>query len=114
MARNSNGDDGILPDFIPLIKGGFVIAQSILDVLLKKVEEAEKNHRSDVREETYNSIIDALEEEIDAIKRKKKSAAGKAKIEALEAVISVLLREAGNLDEQKRNRSKRNRKVKVE
>lgn len=113
--NNSTDGDGLLQDFIPLVKNGFIILRSILDVLIEKIEEAEHNHRTDIRKETYASIIDALEAEIETVReREEGTRAAKARISAIEAVISVLLREMDNLDAEERRRSKRAHRVKVE
>lgn len=107
--------DGFIQELIPLIKNGFVILRSILDVLIERIEEAEQSRDVDVRKDIYGSIIDALETEIENIREKETEiSTADAKIEVLEAVISVLLRELEDLDTQSRKKSKRPQKVKIE
>ena len=107
--------DGLIPELIPLIKNGFVILRSILDVLIERIEEAEQSREVDVRKDIYGSIIDALETEIENIRKKETEIpTADAKVEVLEAVISVLLRELEDLDAQSRKKSKRPKKVKIE
>ena len=113
-AHNPGLGDGFVYDMIPLIKNGFVILRSILYVLIDRIEEAEQNRNVDVRRNVYSSIIDALELEIlDIEKEGEDTSNTKAKIEVLEAVISVLMREMEELDTNKKKRDKRPRKVKI-
>ncbi len=107
--------DGFIQELIPLIKNGFVILRSILDILIERIEEAEESREVDVRKDIYGSIIDALETEIENVREKEAEIpTADAKIEVLEAVISVLLRELEDLDAQARKKSKRPQKVKIE
>ena len=108
--------DGFIQDIIPLIKGGFVILRSILDVLIERIEEAEQSRDVDVRQDIYSTIIDALESEIEKVETEEgETSAARAKIEALEAVISVLMNEMDQLDAKKKQKKKqRPKKVKIE
>ncbi len=116
MPSKSPGlSDGFIQDIIPLIKSGFVILRSILDVLIERIEEAEQSRDIDVRQDIYSSIIDALETEIENVTSEEgDTPAAKAKIEALEAVISVLMNEMDQLDAKKRKKKKRPQKIKIE
>jgi hypothetical protein len=109
--------DGFVHDLMPLIKSGFVILRSILDVLIDRIEEAEQTRDIDVRQDIYSSIVDALEDELENIQAEGEyTAAAKAKIEALEAVIAVLTNEMDQLDAKKKQKKKKKRpqKVKIE
>ena len=107
--------DGFVQELLPLMKNGFVIMRSILDILIERIEEAEKNKEADVRREIYSSIIEALETEIDNIQKQEGSAPmAEGKIEVIEAVISVLLKEVEALEKQKSKKSKRPQKVKID
>jgi malate synthase len=107
--------DGFIQDVLPLIKNGFVILRSILDILIDRIEEAEKDRDIDVRKDIYASIIDALEAEVESIHKDEADAASAAaKIEVLEAVISVLITETEELDAKARKKGKRPKKVKID
>ncbi|UCD58069.1 MAG: hypothetical protein JSV16_02850 [Candidatus Hydrogenedentota bacterium] len=107
--------DGFVQELIPLIKNGFVILRSILDILIERIEEAEKSRQIDIRKDTYESIVEALEDEIETVRKKEAGTrVAEAKIEALEAVISVLLRKMEELDDKGRKKEKRPKKVKIE
>jgi len=107
--------DGFVQDLLPLVKNGFVIMRSILDILIERIEEAEKNKEADVRREIYSSIIEALETEIDNIQKQEGSTPmSEGKIEVIEAVISVLLKEVEALEKQQSKKSKRPQKVKID
>lgn len=107
--------DGFVQDVLPLVKDGFVILRTILDALIERIEEAEKSREIDVRKDIYSSIIDALEAEVESIEKNEPgTAAARAKIEVLEAVISALLKESEELDAKARKKSKRPQKVKID
>ena len=107
--------DGFVQDILPLVKNGFVILRSILDSLIERIEEAEENRQTDIRKDTYLSIVDALEAEIKSVRNEESDAPGaEAKIEVLEAIISVLLREMEELEGQGRKKPKTPRKVKIQ
>jgi hypothetical protein len=94
MLSKAPGDsDGFVHELLPLLKNGFMILRSILDVLIEKFEEAEKNRQVDIRRETYESIIDALESEVEGLRGKETDSLDQAKVEVIEAIISVLLKE---------------------
>lgn len=117
MRSNNPGlGDGFIHELIPLMKNGFVILRSILDVLIDRIEEAEQNRDVDVRKDIYSSIIDALESEIENIEAEEADTSdSRTKIEVLEAVISVLMREMEGLDaKKKKKKGKRPQKVKIE
>jgi hypothetical protein len=107
--------DGFIQDVIPLIKNGFVILRSILDVLIEKIDEIEKDTRLDIRKDTYTSIIDVLEAELENALGEVETPIRNAKIEVLETIISVLLREMEELDkkQRKKRRHKRPHRIKV-
>lgn len=106
--------DGFVQDILPLVKNGFVIIRSILDMLIERIEEAEENRQIDIRKETYLSIIDALEAEIENVRRKEAADPGvETRIEALEAIISVLVREMEEMDGHGRKKAKGPKKVKI-
>ena len=78
-------------------------------------KEAEKNKEADVRREIYSSIIEALETEIVNIKTQEGGTpTAEGKIEVIEAVISVLLKEVEGLDKQQSKKIKHPRKVKID
>ncbi len=107
--------DGFIQDLLPLVKNGFVILRSILDILIERIEEAEKERQVDIRKETYASIVDALEAEVENVRSKEADTPlGDTKIEVLEAVISVLLSEMEELEARGRKKGKRPHKVKIE
>ena len=115
--QNPGLSDGFIHELMPLIKSGFVILRSILDVLIERIEEAEQSRGIDVRSDIYSSIIDALETELENIEAEEEDTpAAKAKIEALEAVIAVLTSEIEQLDAKKKQKKKKKRpqKVKIE
>ena len=116
MRSHTSGlGDGFVHELVPLMKSGFVILRSILDVLIDRIEEAEQSRQADVRKDIYGSIIDALETEIENIQTEEgDTPTGRAKMEALEAIISVLLREMEEIDAKKRKKGKRPKKVKIE
>jgi hypothetical protein len=107
--------DGFVQEVLPLLKNGFIMLRSILDMLIERIEEAEEHRQVDIRKDTYLSIVDALEAEIENI-RKEKSADPETgtRIEVLQAIISVLLREMEELDGQGRKKTKGPRKVKIQ
>lgn len=106
--------DGFIQEFLPLVKNGFVILRSILDILIDRIEEAEQERRVDIRKETYESIVDALEAEVENVRNKEADTPmGDTKIEVLEAVISVLLNEMEELEARGR-KGKRPHKVKID
>jgi hypothetical protein len=107
--------DGFVQDLIPLIKNGFVILRSILDVLIEKIEEIEKSGHVDIRKDTYASIIDALEAELENVHKERDTPTREAKIEVLQVVISILAREMEDLNNKRRKKKKRQppHKIKV-
>ena len=114
-SHGSDLGDGFIHEVVPLIKNGFVILRSILDVLIDRIEEVEQSRQADVRKDTYASIIDVLETEIENLQTEELDAlTAKAKMEALEAIVSVLIRELEKLEVQKRKRAKRPKKVKID
>lgn len=107
--------DGFVQEFLPLLRNGFIILRSILDILIERIEEAEKNKEADVRKEIYSSIIEALETEIANIQAQEgNTPTAKGKIEVIEAVISVLLKEVEALEKEKSKRHRRPQKVKID
>jgi len=115
-SRNPGLSDGFIQDIIPLIKGGFVILRSILDILIDRIEEAEQSRDIDVRQDIYSTIIDALESEVEKVESEEgDTPSARTKIEALETVISVLMKETEQLDAKKKQKKKqRPKKVKIE
>ena len=107
--------DGFVHDLLPLVKDGFVILRSILDVMIERIEEAEMNKEIDVRKDIYSSIIDALEAEVENIEAgESETETSHAKLEVLEAVISALTKETEELEAKSRKKSKRPHKVKID
>ncbi|RJP73537.1 MAG: hypothetical protein C4532_04295 [Candidatus Abyssobacteria bacterium SURF_17] len=107
--------DGFIQELVPLIKNGFVILRSILDILIEKLEEAEKGRQVDIRKDTYASIVNALEAEVKNVRQKEAGTPiGETKIQVLEAVISVLLEQMEELETKTRKKGKRPQKVKIE
>ena len=107
--------DGFIHELVPLMKNGCVILRSILDILIDRIEDAEQSRQTDVRKDIYASIIDALETEIENIQTEGADApTAEAKVEALEAIISVLLREMEEIDVKRQKRGKRPKKVKID
>jgi len=107
--------DGFVRDLLPLVKDGFVILRSILDVIIERIEEAELSREIDIRQDIYSSIIDALEAEVENIEAgESETEAAHAKLEVLEAVISALMKEAEELETKSRKKSKRPHKVKID
>ncbi|GAB4348027.1 MAG: hypothetical protein Kow0099_30430 [Candidatus Abyssubacteria bacterium] len=113
MLSKAPGDgDGLVHELLPLLKNGFLILRSILDVLIDKFEEAEKSRQVDIRKATYESIVDALEAEMESLREKEPDTPlTQAKIEVMEAIISVLLREMEQLESGRHGR--RARKVDI-
>jgi len=107
--------DGFIHELLPLAKNGFVILRSILDILIDRIEEAEMSREIDVRKDIYASIIDALEAEIENIQKdESETPTAAAKVEVLEAVVSVLLKESEELKAKTKKKSKRPKKVKID
>ena len=107
--------DGFVHDLLPLVKDGFVILRSILDVMIERIEEAEMSKEIDIRQDIYSSIIEALEAEVENIEMgESETEASHAKLEVLEAVISALMKEAEELEARSRKKSKRPQKVKID
>ena len=108
--------DGFVQELLPLMKNGFVILRSILDVLIERIEEVEKSRDVDVRKEIYASIVDALNSEIENIEKNEgDTQTAKGKIEVLEAVIAVLLNEMDELEKTgAKKKTKRPQKVKID
>ena len=114
-SKNPGLSDGFIHELIPLVKGGFIILRSILDILIDRIEEAEQSRDIDVRQDIYSSIIDALETELENIEAEEgDTPSARAKIEALETVISVLMNEIEQLDAKKHKKKTRPKKVKIE
>jgi hypothetical protein len=112
--KTSAVSDGFVQEILPLVKNGFVILRSILDALIEKMEEAERNRQTDVRKEIYLTIIEALQAELEHMSKKEAATpVGAAKMEALQAVISVLEREMAEMGSKKQGKSKRPQKVKI-
>jgi len=107
--------DGFVQELLPLVKNGFIILRSILDTLIERIEEAEENRHVDIKKDTYLSIVDALEAEIENV-RKQEAASPEAgtKVEVLEAIVSVLLREMEELEGLGSKKSKGPKKVKIQ
>ncbi len=101
--------DGLAREALPLIKDGFVILRSILDVMIDRIEEAEKGREADVRMDIYSSIIEALEAEVENLE-KDGDEASRSKVEALETVISVLMKESKELETTTRKKDRRSRR----
>ena len=114
-SKDAAAGDGFVEDLLPLLRSGFEILRSILDVLIERIEEAEHSRDLDVRKDIYSSIIDALEAEIENIQKKgAETPAARAKTEVLEAVISALMKETEELDAQKAKKGRRPQKVKID
>jgi hypothetical protein len=113
--KKKSPGDGFVNDVLPLVKDGFVILRSILDVMIERIEEAELSREIDVRTEIYSSIIDALEAEVENIEAgESETETSRAKLEVLEAVISALTKETEELETKSRRKSKRPHKVKID
>jgi hypothetical protein len=115
--KSTSVGDGFAREALPLVKDGFVILRSILDVMIDRIEEAERGREDNTRKEIYSSIIDALEAEVENIEKDGDDDISRSKIEALETVISVLMKESEELEaaaRKKEKRSKRPRKVKID
>ena len=115
--KSSFSSDGFAQEVLPLIKDGLVIFRSILDSLIERIEEAEKERDADVRKDIYSSIIDALEAEMKNIEKDEPEAqASRAKVEVIEAIISALMKESEQLEKEskKKKKSRRARKVKID
>ena len=117
--------DGIVQEVLPLIKDGLVIFRSILDTMIDRIEEVEMGRDTDARGETYSSIIDVIEAEIENIEKGgPETATSRAKIEALEAAIAALLDESEKMEAEaeakkkkkknKRKKDRRPRKVNID
>jgi len=107
--------DGFVQEVLPLLRNGFVLLRSILDMLIERIEEAEERRQVDIRKETYLSIVDALEAEIENVRKEELTdTKTDTRVEVLEAIISVLLREMEELDDQGRKKTKSPRKVKIQ
>lgn len=107
--------DGLVQELIPLLKNGFVILRSILDILIERIEEIEKSRDTDVRKDIYTSIIDALETEADNIRKEETdTASAEAKMQVLDAVISVLTNEISELESMSKKKGKKPQKVKID
>jgi len=107
--------DGFIHDLMPLMKNGLVILRSILDILIERIEEAQEDREIDVRKDTYESIISALETEIENIRTHEgDTPSADGKIEIIEAVISVLSNEMEELEKHKPKKDKRPRKVTID
>ncbi len=113
-SKSTTAGDGIVQDILPLVKNGFVVLRSVLDILIDRIEEMEANRDIDVRRDIYASIIDALEAEIENTQKDEADTAAATKIEALEAVISVLKKESDELKTKSRKKGKRPHKVKID
>jgi hypothetical protein len=113
--KPKSAGDGFVHDLLPLVKDGFVILRSILDVMIERIEEAEMSREIDIRQDIYSSIIEALETEVENIEAgEAETEAARAKLEVLEAVISALMKEAEELETKSRKKSKRPHKVKID
>jgi hypothetical protein len=114
-SQTNTGSDGFLQDLLPLMKNGLVIFRSILDILIDRIEEMEESKQINVRRDIYASIIDALQTEIQNVRQSEADAeAVKIRIEALDAIISVLLHELDELDKKSKKGGKRPKKVKID
>ncbi len=95
--------DGFVQEILPLIKNGVLFLRSVLDILIERIEEAEKGKQVDVRKATYSSIIDVLEAEIKKIRHEGGDPAIRnAKKEVLEAVIALLVHQMRTSDSKRR------------
>ena len=108
-SKSTSVGDGFTREVLPLVKDGFVILRSILDVMIDRIEEAEKGREDGIRQDIYSSIIDALEAEVENIE-KDGDGASRSKIEALETVISVLMKESEEMDAAARKKDKQSRR----
>ena len=113
-SKSTATGDGFVQDILPLVRGGFVVLRSILDILIDRIEEMEASRDIDVRRDIYASIIEALEAEIENTEKDEADTAAAMKIEALEAVISVLKKESDELKTKTRKKGKRPHKVKID
>ncbi len=111
--KSTSVGDGFTREVLPLVKDGFIIFRSILDVMIDRIEEVEHGREAGIRKDIYSSIIDALEAEVENLENDGDEIS-RTKIEALEAVISVLMKESEELDAAARKKDRRPRKVKID
>ena len=112
--KSTSVGDGFAREVLPMVKDGFVILRSILDVMIDRIEEMEHGREADIRKDIYSSIIDALEAEVENTEKVDPDDASRARIEALEAVISVLMKESEEMDARAKKKSRRPKKVKID
>lgn len=112
--RSSFTRDGLLHEFFPLLKNGFVILRSLLDILIEMMEETEAKREADIRRDIYESMIEELETEIETARNGDDDHTAETTVEALEQMVSVLLRRLEELDSVEEPRRRRPQKVNIE
>ncbi len=111
---SSSTRDGILHEFIPLLKNGFIVLRSLLDILIEMMEQTEARREADIRRDIYESMIEELEAKIEAARNGDDGPVTETTVEALEQMVSALVRRLEELESDEEPRRRRPQKVKIE
>lgn len=86
-------DLGLLAEVVPLVHDGLVVMRTLLDVAIQRLEEIEEGRVVHVRRETFEAVLDVLDQEIAQLDDQEATAATTAQLDALRSLRTVIERQ---------------------
>lgn len=89
------GEDpgGFAAEIIPLLRDGLLVVRTLLDVAIQRLDQIEEGRVAHVRRETYETILDVLDEEIGRLEDEEPGEAVDAQLAALRSIRVVIERQ---------------------